>query len=31
MVTRRLDLDDLLNEVQVTADAPTVGEGPRDL
>lgn len=31
MFTRRLDLDDLLSEVEVAADAPTVGEGPRDM
>ena len=31
MFTRRLDLDGLLSEVEADADAPEVGEGPRDL
>jgi catechol 2,3-dioxygenase len=31
MFTRRLDLDGLLNEVEAGANAPEVGEGPRDL
>ncbi len=31
MFTRRLDLDGLLSEVGADADAPEVGEGPRDL
>src|SRR4051794_11247954 len=30
MFTRRLDLDGLLNEVEVGANAPEAGEGPRD-
>jgi len=31
MFTRRLDLDGLLNEVEAGANAPEVGERPRDL
>jgi catechol 2,3-dioxygenase len=31
MFSRRLDLDDLLNEVEPEASAPNVEEGPRDL
>jgi catechol 2,3-dioxygenase len=31
MFTRRLDLNGLLREVESVADAPTVGEGPRDV
>ena len=31
MFTRRLDLNDLLGEVDADADAPDTGEGPRDL
>lgn len=30
MVTRRLDLNDLLQEVALANDAPNVDEGPRD-
>jgi len=31
MFTRRLDLNDLLNEVEAVTDAPKVEEGPKDL
>lgn len=31
MFTRRLDLNDLLNEVDTVKDAPMVGQGPQDL
>jgi catechol 2,3-dioxygenase len=31
MFTRRLDLNELLKEIEAEADAPKVGEGPRDL
>jgi hypothetical protein len=31
MFTRRLDVNALLREARVPADAPAVGQGPRDL
>lgn len=31
MVTRRLDLSDLLQEVEAVRDAPEIGDGPQDL